>query len=720
MTFAPMPTPAPEALEGTIERIVFQNPDNLWTVARLRCEGRPGLVTLVGSLPGIASGSSLRARGSFVQDATYGEQFRVEGFVPLTPETELGIERTLGSGLVKGIGPATAAKIVETFGLRTLEVIEQTPWRLTEVSGLSRAKADAIADAWQAQRGSRDTLILLQSHGLSAALAARIQRAYGARTAEVLRQSPYRLAQDVNGIGFRIADRIAQAFGTALDSPARAEAGLVHLLQELATRGHVFRPRDRLLAEAERSLGIPPEGLAAAIEQLAARGALVRETTELGEIIYPLPLHAAEVSAAQAVGRLLATPLAAVAQLSLSSESDLPLTEEQRAALALALAKRLLVITGGPGVGKTTLVRALASALDPQGTRSKLAAPTGRAAKRLSEATGRPAQTLHRLLEFSPQEGRFQRDAERPLEADLIVVDEASMIDLPLFAALLAALPPHARLVLVGDVDQLPPVGPGSVLADLLSVESLPSARLTHIHRQAAESRIVQAAHRVNQGLLPEWETNGPESDFHFIERSEPAAVVETIGELVAERIPQGLGISPKEVQVLSPRHQGEAGTLALNQALQARLNPEGIQVTTSGLRVGDKVMQLRNDYEKEVFNGDVGRVMMSSSDRLTVSFDGRPVTYELRETEALQLAYACSVHKAQGSEYPAVVLALLSQHHPMLQRNLLYTALTRGRRLVVVVGSRKALATAVRHGERAVRHSRLGVRLRAAIADPG
>jgi len=736
----------PSAIEGTIERIVFQNAETQWTVARLRPEGsgagskagaasgtgpgrRDELLTLVGNLPGVGSGVALRATGRWVQSDKYGTQFQVTSFTPLTPATELGIERFLGGGLVKGVGPGLAERIVKAFGLKTLEIMDQDPGRLSRVPGLGKKKAKQIASAWREQRSTRDTLIFLQGHGLSPLMAARIFRRYGAQTQQTLQANPYRL-MEIPGIGFRVADRIAQGFGMALDAPQRAEAGVLFALEEMTGEGHVFCPRDRLCRSASEMLDLPYDRLEDALDCLVASGKVERERDGDGELVYPPELRQAEIEVARRLTELLGQPLKqddrALSLPAVEAALGLQLGEEQKEALALAMRSKVLIVTGGPGVGKTTLVRGLLFVLERAGGVTALAAPTGRAAKRLSEATGREARTLHRLLEFSPDEGRFLRDAGRPLQLDLLVVDETSMVDLPLLAHLVAALPRETRLVLVGDVDQLPSIGPGAVLRDLISSGVIPVARLSQIHRQAAQSQIVLNAHRVNQGLMPQWEREPAEGDdFYFIERESPEAVAATVCELVAERIPRRFAIAPHDVQVLAPMHRGEAGTRHLNEALQARLNPvaEGAAAPAGarGLRVGDRVMQLRNDYQREVFNGDIGRVvgLGDPNERglfaLSVSFDGRVQLYPPDEQDELALAYACSVHKAQGSEYPAVVLTLLAQHYPLLQRNLLYTAMTRSKRLLVVVGSRRALAIATKHGQTEARFTRLAERLRAA-----
>jgi exodeoxyribonuclease V alpha subunit len=736
--------PGADSIEGTVERIVFRNEINLWTVARLRVESgdttvksarasprasKDELCTIVGNLPGVATGISLRATGRWVTNDKYGPQFQVTSFSPLTPETELGIERFLGGGLVKGVGPGLAERIVKTFGLKTLEILEQNPGRLNEVSGLGRRKAKQIATAWQAQRGTRDTLIFLQGHGLSPLMASRIHRRYGTETQRTLQANPYRL-MEIPGIGFRIADRIAQGFGIAKDAPIRADAGILFALEQTIAEGHVSYPRDRLCRAASEMLMLLYDRLDDAVDRLIAEGRLVQERGEAGaDLVYLPELRAAEADAARALAELLREPSVphqgALSLHAVEAELGLQLGEEQKQALALALRSKLLIVTGGPGVGKTTLVRGLLSVLERAGEVTALAAPTGRAAKRLSEATGREARTLHRLLEFSPDDGRFLRDAARPLQVDLLVVDETSMVDLPLLAHLVAALPRTARLVLVGDVDQLPSIGPGAVLRDLIASGAVPVARLTQIHRQAAQSQIVQNAHRVNQGLMPLWKDEPTGGDFYFIGRESAEAAAETVCELVAERIPKAFGIPSYDVQVLAPMHRGDAGTRHLNEALQRRLNPPAEQDASPtgarGLRLGDRVMQLRNDYQREVFNGDIGKVV-GLGDRgddntygLIVSFEGRELHYAPEEQDELSLAYACSVHKAQGSEYPAVVLTLLGQHYPLLRRNLLYTAMTRSKKLLVLVGSRKALAIAAKHDEAEARFSRLAEKLRAA-----
>ena len=708
-------------LEGTVERIVFQDPETHWTVARVQVDGKPLPVTLVGNLPGVPLGAAVRATGRWVEDRRYGRQFRVESFLPIDPSTLAGIERYLASGLVKGIGPTLAGRIVQTFGLATLSTLDGDPRKLAAVPGLGKKRAAKLAEAWADQREARQAMIFLQGHGVSPSVAARILKRHGPKAAALVRENPYRLALDIAGVGFRTADRIARSLGFAADSPERAEAGASWALDQLTTQGHVMAPRSRLVEETAAALEIPPAAVDAALGRLVAGGRLIAEADdERGECLFPVELHEAESDSATLLRALAAGQAAPVAdpQLAFAAVEQkglVQLSSQQREALQLALEHKVAIVTGGPGVGKTTLVRGLLRLFSQHGRTALLAAPTGRAAKRLAEASGHPAQTLHRLLEFNPQGGTFQRNAERPLEADLVVVDETSMVDIVLFRHLLAALPPAARLLLVGDADQLPSVGPGAVLRDLLRSGSLPAVRLTEVFRQAAQSAIVQNAHRIHEGEMPRWDDRDPASDFFFIDREDPEDVARTISELVVERLPHRFGLDPRsDVQVLTPMHRGAAGSRALNLALQAALNTAGAPVSAreGAFRVGDKVMQLRNDYEREVFNGDIGQVLRAEGEGLVVSFEGRPVTYLPDELDQLQLAYACSVHKAQGSEYPAVVLVLVTQHYPMLQRNLLYTAVTRGKRLVVVVGSRRALALAVKNQRTEERFTRLAERL--------
>ncbi len=715
-----------QTLEGTIERIVYQNPESQWTVARVQLDSSARLVTFVGNLPGLPSGTALRAVGRWVEDRRYGQQFKVASFMPLDPGTLGGIERYLASGLVKGIGPTLAARIVAAFGLKTLQILDESPGQLTKVPGLGKARAKKLAQAWSEQRDARQAMIFLQGHGISPAFASRILKRYGNGAAELVRVNPYRLALDVWGIGFRTADRIARSLGFAIDSPERAEAGALHALADLTSQGHVLYPRMKLCEEAGAGLEIPAEALDDAISRLARDERVVLdEDPELGSVVYPTELFHAETEAAGRLLKIADAPLSGprlhddeqLAFATVEERGLVRLAPQQREALRVALGSKVSIVTGGPGVGKTTLVRGLLHLLEERGRSALFAAPTGRAAKRLSEATGHPAQTLHRLLEFSPQQAVFQRNADRPLEADFIVVDETSMVDIVLFHHLLQATPSGSQLLFVGDADQLPSVGPGAVLRDLLASQALPSVVLTEVFRQAAQSQIVQNAHRIHDGLLPEWDESLEDGDFFFVEREEPEGAAAAVCELVAKRIPERFGLDAvRDIQVLTPMHRGSVGATALNEALQGVLNPDGARLDRRerSFRQGDKVMQLRNDYDREIFNGDIGRIagVQAAAGTLEVDFDGRLVAYQPDDLDQLTLAYACTVHKAQGSEYPAVVLPLLTQHYPMLQRNLLYTAVTRAKRLLVIVGSRRALALAVKSRRIRERYTRLAKRL--------
>ncbi|HEX4403440.1 MAG TPA: ATP-dependent RecD-like DNA helicase [Polyangia bacterium] len=732
-------------LEGTIDRIVFSGGESAFTVARFKVErggGSGAVVTVVGSLLGIPAGAALRVQGRYETTARFGEQFRVVSYTEVAPATLDGIRRYLGSGLIKGIGPEFAGRIVERFGIETLEILDSDPTRISEVPGIGPSRAKSIRAAWSAQREVRKVMVFLQGYGVSPAFAARIYKRYGERAIALVRENPYRLAFDVWGIGFLSADKLASALGIQKESDVRVEAGVRHVIQESSTNGDVFVPRERLVRQAAALLEVTEKLADGAIDRLARLGDVIVDpkinvfVLDAGAAVYDADLHRAERAVAEGLRKLLAGRAAAVdidvprALAWYEQQAGITLARQQAEAVALALTGKVAVVTGGPGVGKTTIVRGIVSILAKKGLRIALAAPTGRAAKRLADQAGVPASTLHRLLEWHPHEGVFARNATNALECDLLVVDEASMLDVRLAADLLASLAPTTRLVLVGDVDQLPSVGPGRVLRDVIDSGAVPTVRLTEIFRQAAESLIVTNAHRIHDGELPELGvapgTGAAEDkrDFFFIEEDDPAKAALVVRDLVATRLPRRYGLRPHEIQVLAPMHRGELGAGNLNQLLQEALTPgaPGIQRGARLYRVGDKVMQVRNDYDKEVWNGDIGVIARAETSdgaaSLTVRFeerDGeREVEYDSDELDELALAYAATVHKSQGSEYAAVVVPVHTQHFVMLQRNLLYTAVTRGKRLVVLVGSRKALSLAVRNADVTLRCSGLAVRLSA------
>jgi exodeoxyribonuclease V alpha subunit len=702
-----------EQVTGLIDRVTFHSPDTGFAVLRVQAKGHRDLVTVVGPIPEVRAGEWLDAHGRWTVDPTHGQQFRAEVLKTVPPQTAEGMAKYLASGLVKGIGPTLAQRLVDQFAAAVFDVIEQTPERLREVGGIGPGRQRKIVSAWKDQKVVREIMVFLHGHGVGTARAFRIFKTYGEGSIQKVTEDPYRLARDIRGIGFKTADQIAASLGIGRQSDLRARAGVEFVLQELTEAGHVAFPQGQLIERAVQMLEIPAEVIQAALDHGISEGRLVRGGIREGEpLVYLASLEHAERSLAEnlmalAAGEHPCLPVDLPKAIEwVEGRIGFPLADAQREALGLVVRSKLAVITGGPGVGKTTLLKAVVQVLRAKQLRLVLCAPTGRAAKRLAEATGLAATTIHRLLAFDPKTGGFTHNRDNPLEADVFVVDETSMVDVVLANQLVRAIPAHAALILVGDVDQLPPVGPGSVLRDVIDSGVVPVCRLTEVFRQAARSQIVANAHRVNRGLMPLFPDKTPEgsdpSDFYFVQAEEPEAAADAILRLVREHIPRRFGLHPlDDVQVLTPMQRGSLGARSLNLALQAALNPGGPAVERYGwtFRAGDKVMQTSNDYEKDVFNGDIGRITAIDMEEqeLLVTFDGRDVGYDFNELDELALSYATTVHKSQGSEYSAVVVPVHTQSFMLLQRNLLYTAMTRGKRLVVLVGTRKAVAIAVK-----------------------
>ena len=708
-----------ETLTGLVERVTFHNPDNGFCVLRVKARGQRDFVTVVGHAPVISAGEFVQARGTWINDRTHGPQFKASFLRAAPPTTLEGIEKYLGSGMIRGIGPVYGKRLVQAFGEAVFDIIEEQPERLQKVEGIGPKRAERIVAGWADQKVIRDIMIFLHSHGVSTSRSVRIFKTYGADAIQVLSENPYRLARDVRGIGFKTADTIAERLGIEKTAMIRARAGIGFTLTEAMDDGHCGLPLDELVPMAEQLLEIPAAIVEEALSLELEAGDVISDEVDGRSCIFLAGLHRSERAIAGRIRILQQGVLPwphvdpAKALPWVEARAGITLAESQRTALRLALLSKVLVITGGPGVGKTTLINSILRLLAAKDVEIALAAPTGRAAKRLSESTGREAKTIHRLLEVDPRTGSFKRNEEKPLSCDLLVVDETSMVDVPLMHALMRAVPDRAALILVGDVDQLPSVGPGQVLADIIDSAAVPVVRLTEVFRQAAQSRIIANAHRINQGGMPDW-ARDPDSDFHFVGCRNAEDAAAKIVEIVKDRIPARFGLDPiRDIQVLCPMNRGGLGARALNLDLQRVLNAPGenaIQRFGWTFGGGDKVMQVENDYDKDVYNGDLGfvRAVDPEAGEVLVEFDGRQVAYGFGELDELVLAYATTIHKSQGSEYPAVVIPLTTQHYPMLRRNLLYTGVTRGRRLVVIVGQRRAVGIAVRGGQSLRRWSKL------------
>lgn len=701
---------ATEVLAGLVERVTFHNEENGFAVLRVKARGKRDLVTVVGHAAVISAGEFIQASGEWSNDRQHGLQFRARFLRAMPPTTSEGIEKYLGSGMIRGIGPVYAKKLVRAFGEKVFDVIEAEPDRLREVTGIGPKRAERIVAGWSEQKVIREIMIFLHANGVGTSRAVRIYKTYGNDAVQLISEDPYRLARDIRGIGFRTADAVAMKLGIEKTAMIRARAGISYALTEALDDGHCGLPRDELLPLAVELLEIPEGLIVDALKLELETGAVIADTVEERPCVFLAGLYRAEQSI---VARLKVLKSGKTPWPEIDAEKAIPWVEEktgltladsQKAAVRTALASKVTVITGGPGVGKTTLVNSILKILAAKRVELLLCAPTGRAAKRMTETTGREAKTIHRLLEVDPKTGGFKRNDENPLACELLVVDETSMVDVMLMNALLKAVPDDAAVILVGDDDQLPPVGPGQALADIIASDAVPVVHLTEVFRQAAQSQIIQSAHRINAGKLPDLTRPESKTDFYFVPADSPEIAVPRLIEIVRERIPRRFGVDPvRDIQVLCPMNRGGVGARSLNIELQKALNPRTdprVEKFGTTFAVGDKVMQIENDYDKEVYNGDVGFVGSIDLDtaEMSIAFDGRSVSYQFGELDQVVLAYATTIHKSQGSEYPVVVIPVLTQHYAMLQRNLLYTGVTRGRRLVILLGQKKAVAMAVKN----------------------
>lgn len=706
-----------QKLRCVVERITYQNPENGYSVMRVKVKGYDELVTLVGNLLEVPAGSVLLCEGDWKVDKRYGSQFVAQTWEEVMPATLYGIEKYLGSGLVKGIGPKFAQLIVNRFGLDTIEIIETDIKRLYEVPGIGQKRVEKIAESWEKQKDIKNVMLFLQGYGVSTAYAAKIYRQYGKESIDTVKTNPYKLADDIWGIGFKTADTIASKMGYEKNDLRRLKSGVTYTLSHMAEEGNVYAEEEQLVKSAIELLDADEAPVRQAISEMLQSEDLIADA----EAIYMPPFYYAEVGTANRLNKLMdcveGSLFNIIPDISvISKQTGVEYDEVQAEAIREAASSKVMVLTGGPGTGKTTTTQGIIAALKAMGLRILLAAPTGRAAKRMSEATGMEAKTIHRLLEYNPKDG-YKRNDDNPLEGDALIVDECSMIDLLLMNNLMKAIPAGMRLVLVGDIDQLPSVGAGNVLRDIIDSKRIPVIRLTRIFRQAQENRIVMSAHAINKGVFPDT-SNGKNTDFFFIQQEDPEQAVDTIVKLVKERLPNAYKRPTSDIQVLTPMQRGVVGAANLNMALQTVLNPGQVSLNRSGysFRQGDRVMQLRNNYDKEVFNGDLGYIeRVDMEDRtLFVCFDGRTVEYDVSELDELTLAYATTIHKSQGSEYPIVVMPVLMTHYVMLQRNLIYTGITRAKKICVLVGTKKALSFAIRNLSVLKRNTKLKERLNA------